>query len=189
MIMRKTILLALLFLSIQSYAQIEHLIVLDISDLGGEKKSIYSSIDACNDLVDNLDYQRNNYLVYVCNAQSPIIISNDDDFDKEIEEVYQLDPDIPNPLNTIESIIESLGDKELSNGFKIHYFSSLANLCSHTKNHKDLLLGGLLTILDEEIEGQDNLLPELYLSTTDRDLNKSYFQEISRSRNYNTNLY
>ena len=121
MIMRKTILLALLFLSIQSYAQIEHLIVLDISDLGGEKKSIYSSIDACNDLVDNLDYQRNNYLVYVCNAQSPIIISNDDDFDKEIEEVYQLDPDIPNPLNTIESIIESLGDKELSNGFKIHY--------------------------------------------------------------------
>tara|TARA_B100000780_G_scaffold133625_1_gene93726 strand:- start:7903 stop:8475 length:573 start_codon:yes stop_codon:yes gene_type:complete len=184
-----TYILLLSFCGIQMFAQLSHLVVIDPSGLDGEEiKSIKAVIASSKEVVKGLEAEGEEFLVLICNDQSPILFGNDEDYQNQLDTISFLDPYIPTPLATVRSIITSLDKKKLAqNKFVIHYMSSLTNLCSHSSNHKESIIGAVLSILEDEVNTLSREQVKLYISSNDRKLNPVYFQELRKL--FNITIY
>lgn len=189
MISKFTYILLFGFCGIQMFAQLSHLVIIDPSGLDGEEmKSLNAVIATSKEVVKGLEAEGEEYLVLICNDQSPILFGNDEDYHIKLDTISFLDPYTPTPLATIRSIITSLDKKNLAqNKFIIHYMSSLTNLCSHSSNHKESIIGVVLSILADEVNVLSGEQVKLYISSNDQKLNPVYFEELRKL--FNITIY
>lgn len=172
---------------LQSNAQLKHLVIIDPSGLDGELKSINAVVDTCNGLVNELELLKEEFLLFVCNGENPVFFRSGDNFKVELDKILLMDPDKPTPLSTIRYIVQAMkNDDFLADGFVIHYLSSLSNLLSHSTNHKEYILGGVVGVLKDEIE---KVQIELYISNRDREINPEYFQDLLLVDSFNVHIY
>ncbi|MDA8581750.1 hypothetical protein N9K95_02720 [Schleiferiaceae bacterium] len=173
----------LVFNCLPLHSQIKHLVVVDASGLYDSSiKSITPLVDTCKSLLSSFREDSEEFFVVVCNDNYPLFFSSEDKYALQLEKIFDMDPNVPTPVPTIRSVITGLDDLNLSqDSFKLHYFSSLTNLFSPSYNHYNLIVRGLLGILEQDIEGIASESLRIYIAKNDKKINEEYFKKNRKS--------
>ena len=179
----KFIIVFLVFNWLPSYSQIKHLVVVDASGLYDPSiKSITPLVDTCKSLLGSFRDNSEEFFVVVCNDNYPLIVASEDNYALQLDKIFDMDPNVPTPVPMIRIVITGLDDLNLSQeSFTLHYFSSLTNLFSPSYNHYNLIVRGLLGILEQDIEGIASESLRIYIAQNDKKLNEEYFKQNRKS--------
>jgi hypothetical protein len=176
--LKSAIYVFVLLFNLQSlHCQIRHLVVIDASGLYDPSiKSITPLVDSCKTLLGSFKDKGEEFVLVVCNDNNPLVVKGSDDFSTQLDKIFEMDPNVPTPVETIRNVIDGLDDSSLSKGsFTLHYFSSLTNLFSGSYNHYSLIVMGLSGILEQELDRITS--QNIYISQNDRNLNEEYFKQ------------
>mgnify|MGYP000865312589 CR=1 FL=1 len=178
-IRRSILIFSSLFISLPLHSQVKHLVVIDASSLYDSSiKSIQPLVDTCTSLLGSFKNNTDEFFVVVCNDNNPLFFGSEANDSIKLDKITEMDPNVPTPIQTIRYVMEGLDDLSLSrDAFTLHYFSSLTNLFSGSYNHYNLIVRGLLGILEQELDGVSAENIRVYISQNDKKLNEEYFKQ------------